>query len=149
MRYLPTNWRRLFQSSSYWIRAGSDAKELVEKAKEFQSSSYWIRAGSDLVEIELKGQVLGSFNPHLTGYGLEVIIFQRKSNTNDLSFNPHLTGYGLEVNKHSVRNICRVFQSSSYWIRAGSPIQCFAERPPPCFNPHLTGYGLEVTRCNW
>ncbi len=133
-----------FQSSSYWIRAGSSPGTyevtvvngvsiliLLDTGWKlfgidnwlnvtmFQSSSYWIRAGSSIT---------------------------RNAQTAWSSFNPHLTGYGLEDGVPGVLMFPRQrFQSSSYWIRAGS----FGARLRWCryrqvFNPHLTGYGLEV-----
>ena len=67
----------------------------------------------------MKVKVKISFNPHLTGYGLEEFgVFGGPSLRK--CFNPHLTGYGLEEISVVRTRENQLFQSSSYWIRAGS-----------------------------
>ena len=82
----------------------------------FQSSSYWIRAGRNAI-LDMIEFYRNCFNPHLTGYGLEAEQFTKEEL---LSFNPHLTGYGLEEPAATFTAVNQPFQSSSYWIRAGS-----------------------------
>ncbi len=107
----------------------------------FQSSSYWIRAGRKLDAESIRKRI--RFNPHLTGYGLEGLALPELRRMGTVSililldtgwkqskcervafgggFNPHLTGYGLEA-----------VYKNALSTKAKS------------FNPHLTGYGLEV-----
>ncbi len=83
----------------------------------FQSSSVWIRSGRN--SMGWKNGFQRSFNPLLSGYGLEatnvrIIVF------NNQSFNPLLSGYGLEgwSETANIKQYSK-FQSSYVWIRSG------------------------------
>ncbi len=105
-----------FQSSSYWIRAGSQLSQPNLFTKEFQSSSYWIRAGRRKIFCLLLMHKFqsssywiraGRILPRKCGFRRRVSILILL----DTGWKDHLS---VSVQKSGK------FQSSSYWIRAGS-----------------------------